>query len=322
MTAHVFYRTLLTAFCLASLFACKSLETNLQDNEVDYLPTARQNFEAGQESFDDGKYDDAELFFAYVKNKFPYSKYASLSELRMADAHFEQENWLEAADAYRLFIRFHPRHEKIAFASFRIALAFWRETAGTKNDMFPVLDTVENLLSPYPPVHQRDLSATKDAIASFDQYILRHPDDENIKEAQELRLAARTILAEHEMYAADFYIKRKHWRGAMWRYQNIADAYRDTPQAPAAMLRGGQIAEDQLNDLEGATQFFALLVQEHPDSEEAVTAREKLSQLQKEAAAKASAEPKENAESDPSSRGDAPADNSKDAQGATSDSPK
>lgn len=279
---HFFVRIFsLLALCLACFCACKGLEANLQDDEVDYLKTARQNFEAGQESFDDEKYSDAELFFGYVKNKFPYSKYAPLAELRMADAHFEQENWLEAADAYRLFIRFHPRHEEVAYASYRVALSFWYETAGTKNETFPFLDTLQDWLSPFPPVHERDLSATRDAIASFDEFILRHPENENVAEAKALRVEARTFLAAHEMYAAEFYIQRKEWRGAMWRYETIATNYSETPQAPAAMLRGGEIAMEELDDLESAKRFFSTLVEMHPDSAEAQEAQKHLSQLPK-----------------------------------------
>lgn len=274
---------LTTFFCctaLSTFAACKGLETNLQDNDVDYRQTARQNFEAGEAAFEDGDYEDAALFFGYVKNKFPYSKYSALAELRMADANFEQEKWLEAADAYRLFIRFHPRHEKVSYASFRIALAFWRETSGAPNDTFPIMDTIEETFSPFPPSHERDLSATRDAIASFNEFILRHPEDENIEEAKRLRREARTVLAEHEMSVALFYIQRNRWQGALWRYETVANAYEDTPQAPEAMMRGAEIAAEELSDPDTAKRLYARLIKVHPESSQAADAKTFLKELE------------------------------------------
>jgi len=74
--------TLVVVACALALSSCKAFETNLQDTEVDYLATARQNYEAGDAAFKDGDYNDAIKFFEYVKNKYPYSKYAVLGGAR------------------------------------------------------------------------------------------------------------------------------------------------------------------------------------------------------------------------------------------------
>ena len=92
----------------------------------------------------------------------------------------------------------------------------------------------------------------------------------------------------------------------MWRYQNIADVYGDTPQAPAAMLRGGEIAEEELEDLESAAQLFALLVKEHPDSEEATVAKKKLSELERAAASRPPEAPQQEAAPEPDGSKNAP----------------
>ena len=36
---------------------------------------------------------------------------ALVAELRLADAEFGADQFLEAVDSYRLFIKFHPTHE-------------------------------------------------------------------------------------------------------------------------------------------------------------------------------------------------------------------
>src|SRR6478736_2451275 len=46
-----------------------------------------------------------------IKNKFPYSKYAIDSQLRIADVLFMQEAYGEAAVSYETFRDLHPKHE-------------------------------------------------------------------------------------------------------------------------------------------------------------------------------------------------------------------
>lgn len=248
-----------------ALGACSAFETNLQDTSVSYQDTARQNFEEGEKAFTDESYPEAIKFFEHVKNKFPYSKYASLADLRMADAHFEREKWLEAADAYRMFVRFHPRHEKVAYATYRVAKAYYEAMS---DDFFL-----------FPPTREMDQTSTRDAIAAFDEYLSRFPDGEHVKEAGELRTLARTRLAEHDVYAAEFYEQRKKWQGAAWRYERVANEFQDTGLAPDALLKAADIHAERLDEKAEAKILYERLLKEHPKSEAAQEAKARMTSL-------------------------------------------
>lgn len=256
-----FVAVLLLAAALSS--SCKSFETNLQDTEVDFGDTAKKNFDDGEKAMADGRWAEAVKFFEHTKNKYPYSKFAVLAELRIADAHFAREKWLEAADSYRIFVRFHPRHEKVPFATYRIALAYSKE--------------IDQDVWFFPTAIEKDQSAARDAIKAFDEFLARFPDDENAVEAKQLRTEARARLADTDLYAADFYVDRKKWQGALWRYQRVADEFADTPKAPYALLRAARIADEKLEDGAQATALYQQLVREHPASPEAADARKALS---------------------------------------------
>ncbi len=279
MNARVLLLVLVAAPMGAS--GCKGFDTNLQDTQVDYLATARQNFEKGQAAMEDESFNEAIKFFEYVKNKFPYSRYAVLADLAIADSHFLQEEWLESADAYRLFVRFHPRHEKIAYATFRIALSYYNETHAEflEDWSIPYAQDVFDALSPFPPDEERDQTAVKDAIKAFDEYLERFPDDENVPTAKALRIEARSGLAAHDLYAADFYEKRNKYRGAMWRYLRVADEYSDTPLAAAALLSAGAIAEEELTELGLAKKLYRRILVEHQDAPQVTTATTRLTAL-------------------------------------------
>lgn len=250
------------------LLGCSAFQTNLQDTSVSYQDTARQNFDEGDKAFEDERYEESIKFFEHVKNKFPYSKYAVLADLRMADAHFEREKWLEAADAYRMFVRFHPRHEKVGYATFRIAKAYSNAMGG---------DGFMSFL--FPPSKEMDQTATRDAISAADDYLTRFPGGEHEQEAKEMRTKGRTRLAENDKYAAEFYEQRNKWQGAAWRWLHIVDEFGDTPIAPEALLKCANIHEEHLDKPDDAKEMYERLVQLYPESAEAQRAKERLGTL-------------------------------------------
>lgn len=284
--------SLVIGVAIVSSSGCKGFETNLQDTEVDYQTTARQNYEAGDAAFKDGEYNDAIKFFEYVKNKYPYSKYAVLADLRTADAHFEREEWLQAADAYRLFVRYHPSHESVSYATYRIALAYYEETAKDPLGDVWLIGPVLSFLSPIPKAEERDQTATRDAIQAFDDYLTRFPDDVNAEEAKGLRQKAREKLASSDIAAAKFYTARNKHRGAMWRYMHVADKYADTSLAPDALLRAANIAVDELEEPEAAEPLLLRITSGYKDSDEAKDATKLLEQVQKQIADKKLADEK------------------------------
>jgi outer membrane protein assembly factor BamD len=124
-----------------------------------------------------------------------------------------------------------------------------------------------------------DQTATQDAIAAFDDYLARFPSGENATTARELRVSARTRLAEHDLYAAEFYAERQKWRGAAWRYERVAKEFADTPLAAEALLQAAQIHEGELAEPEQAKTLYTLLVEQHPSTDAARLAEQRLAAL-------------------------------------------
>jgi outer membrane protein assembly factor BamD len=248
---------------------CTAFETNLQDTEVEQKDTARQNFEAAEAAFAARRFNEAVKYFELVKNKFPYSKYAVLAELRMADTHFEREKWLEAADAYRIFVRFHPRHEEVAYATWRIAVSHSRA----------IEDNVAWL--PFVDAREKDQSSAKDTIRACDDFLTRFPDDARAAEIRELRKTARGRLADVDLYAARFYEERERWQGAIWRYQRVGEEFADTDKAAPALLKAATLAEQRLKDAPQAVALYERLLRDHPEASEARAATQALARLKK-----------------------------------------
>jgi outer membrane protein assembly factor BamD len=243
--------------------ACSSFQTNLQDTNVDFLDTAKDNYDAAQQATTDGRLNEAIKFYEHVRNKFPYSKYAVLAELRTADAQFLREKWLEAADAYRLFVRFHPRSEEVPYALFRVCEA---HSNAIEKSSIPFMNPVE-----------KDQTPARDAQRSCDDFIARFPAEPKVAEATVKRTEARARLADTELLVAEFYAERGRYQGAVWRLLSVVEQYGDTPQAPTALARAAALTQSHLTG-QASAPLWQRLVDRYPDSAAAIEARQQLTQ--------------------------------------------
>jgi len=181
---------------------------------VDYSVSAQKNYEKGLKELDDKDWVAASKYFAFIKSRFPYSKYAVLAELRLADAEFGAEQYVEAIDSYRLFIKFHPTHEMVAngYASFKIGDAYFRQLS----DDFWL----------FPPSFEKDQSSTEDAANELKAFLDKYPDSPYRDKAKEILVKVGKRLADHEWYVARYYWDRGKPMGTVLRLRRLLERYR------------------------------------------------------------------------------------------------
>jgi outer membrane protein assembly factor BamD len=270
---------LLLAACMVAS-ACATLGANTDGASVSYLDTVRQNYEAGEKALSTKSYDEAISYFEHVRSKYPYSKYAALSDLRLADTYFAQEKWLEAADGYDFYIRFHPRHEKNAYAWFQVAKSYY---LAIPTDFFLI-----------PKSYVKDQTATKEALEAVERYLSEYPNHEGNDEAKQMKKELRSKLAMRDMYVARFYEQRRKWRGAMTRYDRVASMYPDTDVAPEALYASAQIAEKHLEQNDTARTLLGRIIDEHAGTKFAKDAELTLVRVEKKTGDAQSEEPTAN----------------------------
>src|SRR5688572_26428727 len=195
------------------LGACAGGLSESGGGSVEYSVSAKQNYERGMEKLRDEAWIEAAKYFAFVKSRFPYSKYAVLAELRLADAESGAGAHLEAADSYRLFIKFHPTHDMVVngYAQFKIGAAYFRMLP---DDWFLV-----------PPAHEKDQSATYDALRELDTFLKNYPNSEFVPQAKEMYVKCAKKLADHEWYVARFYWKKNRPMGTVIRLRTLLSRY-------------------------------------------------------------------------------------------------
>ncbi len=233
---------------LVGISGCASSRVSIT-GDVKYGKSAEEDFRAGEEELKGHSFPEATKFFEHVKTKYPFSKFAALSELRLGDVKFDQEHYIESADAYQQFVRLHPTHERADYAAFRVGLSHWKDGP---SDFFL-----------FPPSFEKDQAQVRDAAKAFDDFVKKYPDSKYKPEAEDILTRARARLADHEWYVAEFYAKRKRWAGAAGRLEALVKDYPGSPREPAALY---QLAQAYLNleERQRAQQALQQLIAKHP----------------------------------------------------------
>lgn len=199
------------------------------------------------EEFDKGeRYEEAIRRYTEVKNKFPYSNFATKAELAIADVYFKQESFAESQVAYQMFKELHPTAPQADYVQFRIGMSYFMQL---------------------PSTIDRDLTLADDAILNLSDFIKKYPNSTYIPEAQEKRSAAIKMLAEKEEYIADFYFKRKIFDSALVRYEGIYLNYKGLGFDAKALSRA-VIAAHKIGDAAKVKKYKELLAQNFPGSNE------------------------------------------------------
>src|SRR5947208_14117858 len=120
---------MLAAAVLTLSIAIGCATSDEESKPVTYSLTAKQNYEKGLAELKDENYPEAQKYFQFVKQKYPFSKFAVLAELAIADTQFARGNYTEAVDSYKAFIRLHPTHEKVenGYAAYRVGQCYFKD---------------------------------------------------------------------------------------------------------------------------------------------------------------------------------------------------
>lgn len=256
-------RTRLTIWLMAALVGLTSAAAGCASGSANqkrtYADAAEQRYMSAKEDLDDDNYLDAIRAFNSVRNKYPYSKYAALADLRIGDAYFDQDKFASAVEQYRNFVQLHPNNPEVAYAHWRIALAFY--------ELMP-----EDWWF-LPPAYERNLTKTQDAVRELNLFVKRFPESKYADRAQKLLGQARRRLADHELYVAKFYLDRDNPRAAAMRLRYLLENYSGLGLDPQALFLLAR-SYIELGDMNKAKTALQDLVEYHPNTDLAQQAQE------------------------------------------------
>jgi outer membrane protein assembly factor BamD len=246
------------------LFGTSTTEKAKGQEMLSYAEKAETLYAKGMAKLEKDNCTDAIKLFETLRSTYPFTSESVMAELRIADCEFKQQNWAQAAVRYKEFANNHSAHPDVDYATYRNALSTYKQ--------------IPKSVFILPPVHERDQAATKEALAKFRSFINSYPQSEHVKEAKKLLADCMRQLAEHELYVARYYLKKKKYAGTLARCQTVVDDYPESGMVPEAIL---VMAETFLKSgkRDQARATFLRVIEDYPQSFQAKQAKKYLKAL-------------------------------------------
>lgn len=201
-------------------------------------------YDKGVEHMLDKNYPFAAERFGEVERQHPYSTWATKSQLMSAFAYYQMNQYDQAVADTQRFLALHPGHRDAAYGYYLIAICYYEQ--------------ISDVL--------RDQAMTQKAQAALAELIRRFPRSDYARDARIKLELTDDHLAGKEMAIGRYYLRRKHYVGALNRFRNVVTTFQTTNQIPEALHRLVE-TYTALGLHSEATKAAAVLGHNFPDSE-------------------------------------------------------
>ena len=205
-------------FVLTVLTSCSS-----NDEIPDERLIEKELYDQAQTRLKNGSFSTAIMSLEALESRFPFGRYAEQAQAELIYAYYMNSQFEASQSAAERFINLHPRHSHTGYAFYMKGLAAFTDDSGLFSRYF-----------------QSDLAKREVVMAqtSFDElsdFISRYPSSKYVPHAKQRMIYLRNLLAEHEIYVADFYMKRGAYLAAIGRAKYVIEHLPNTPQTPYAL---------------------------------------------------------------------------------------
>ncbi len=240
-------RLLLLSTLVILVSACASNKQEEVLPEKTYYENARQ-------AMNSGNFNEAEQNLDSLETYYPFGRYAEQAQLDLIYARYQNLDLEGARAAADRFLRLNPQSDHADYALYMRGLASYNLDLGLAARYFPI------------DVAARDPGEQMQSFRDFSELLNRYPDSQYVADARQRMIAIRNRMAELEIHAARYYIKRQAYVAANNRGRYVVENYPSSPSVEEAMIIMAETY--QFLDLKkGAQDAIALLRTNFPDSE-------------------------------------------------------
>lgn len=218
---------------LISLFfftvGCSSLK---QDETVSW--SVQQLYNEAKNNLNNGNLTTSENYYNKLLARYPFGKFAQQANLDMIQLYYKDKEYDKAVEQADKFIRMYPRNPYADYARYMKGVITYSRDVGVIDKMVPT------------NIAQSDQSLMRKAYKDFAILTAQSPDSEYAEDAKMRMVFLRNVSAEHEIYVAEYYLRRGAYLAAANRGQYVIQNYQRTPAVPLAlgiMVRAYQLLE-------------------------------------------------------------------------------
>ena len=230
------------------LGACASTQ-----QEQDVLPEEAY-YDNARKAMDSGNFNEAESNLDQLETYYPFGRYAEQAQLDLIYARYQNLDLEGARSAADRFLRLNPQSEYADYALYMRGLASYNLDVGLATRYLGVDPT------------DRDPGEQRQAFQDFSELLNRYPDSEYAPDARQRMIAIRNRLAELELHAARYYIRRQACMAANNRARYVVENFPESPSTEEALILMAETYEAlELDD--AASDAVRLLAVNHPESD-------------------------------------------------------
>jgi outer membrane protein assembly factor BamD len=185
------------ACCLVLLAACAP------ETVVPPAKSAGVYFQEGEDFFEKGLYQDAIASWEKVRDSYYSPELNALAELKIAEAHYLAEEYVEAAVAYEAFLKSHPDNPRVPDVLYQLGLSYANQMVAPDQDQAP----------------------TRYALNAFQTLRDRFPQDRRAEEVGIYIDRCLNQLAASELSIANFYQRTGRYAAAIKRIEGLLKKY-------------------------------------------------------------------------------------------------
>lgn len=200
------------------LSGCSSRSNDeIQRSELDNL------YELSQTYLQAGRFADAANLLSQINTRYPFGAYAQQVQLDLIYAQYKVGREDQALTVIDRFLSLNPNHGDNDYVRYMRGLVHLQAERAFFQDAFGVDRSDRN------PVY------AERAYDDFAELIQRHPDSKYAADARQRMVAIQSRLAQHELAAAEYYLRREAYMAAARRGAYILENFQSTVQVQRAL---------------------------------------------------------------------------------------
>lgn len=211
-------RLLLLSTLVAMISACAN-----HPRQEEVLPE-QTYYENARRAMNAGNFNEAEQNLDALETYYPFGRYAEQAQLDLIFARYQNLDLEGARAAADRFLRLNPQSEHADYALYMRGLASYNLDVGLAARYFPV------------DISARNPGEQLQAFRDFSELLSRYPDSDYAADARQRMLAIRNRMAELELHAARYYIKRQAYLAANNRARYVLENYPTSPAVEEALV--------------------------------------------------------------------------------------
>lgn len=221
-------------------------------NEVEEELSERQYYEEAQDALKDEQFTIAVEKLEALEARYPFGRYAEQAQLDLIYAYYRSLDYESSGATAERFIRMHPDHAQLDYAYYMKGLASYSVDRGLFERFIP------------SDFSERDLAPAQDSFNDFSRLLNRFPRSVYAEDARMRMVYLRNLMADHELKAAHWYMRRGAYVAAASRARYVVENFDRTPSmAEALAVMYKAYRELGLEDL--AADSLTVLVHNYPD---------------------------------------------------------